>query len=131
MKNRLHIILAVVGIVFGLMTLKTGGLTLFTEEGRVAAGDYVPFVLWFNFLAGFFYILASVGILLGHSPARTIAKILALASLGVFILLLGHVALGGSYEVKTIVAMIVRGGFWAMVWMVLPHLDKRLSRLSS
>ena len=29
---------------------------------RQAAGHYVPFVLWFNFLAGFAYIVAGVGL---------------------------------------------------------------------
>jgi hypothetical protein len=34
-----------------------------TEATRAAAGNAVPFVLWFNFLAGFAYILAGLGLL--------------------------------------------------------------------
>ena len=127
MKDRIHILLAFVGVLFGVMTLKTGGLSLFTEEGRVAAGSYVPFVLWFNFLAGFLYIVAGVGIFMRHSRAILIAKFLAIATLGVFILFLGHVALGGAYEVKTLVAMIFRGGVWAMIWFVLTRNQKKLN----
>ena len=44
---------SIVAIVFGLMTIISGGSVLFIESARRAAGDYVPFVLWFNFLAGF------------------------------------------------------------------------------
>ncbi len=100
---------------------------MFTEEGRVAAGNYVPFVLWFNFLAGFLYIVAGVGILMRHSQALLIVKFLAVATLGVFILVLAHVALGGAYEVKTIIAMIFRGGVWAVIWFALTRKQKQLS----
>ena len=48
-----------IAIVFGIMTIKSGGAVLFTDgEARLAAGDYVSFVLWFNFLAGFLYVVA-------------------------------------------------------------------------
>ena len=51
--------LAVFAIIFGLVTLKAGGSTLFGgAAARAAAGHYVPFVLWFNSLAGFAYVLA-------------------------------------------------------------------------
>ena len=44
-------VLAAVAVAFGLMTLKEGGAVLFVDgAGRQAAGSYVPFVLWFNFL---------------------------------------------------------------------------------
>jgi hypothetical protein len=46
-----------VAIQFGLMTIKEGGAVLLGNEAAVAAaGNYVPFVLWFNFLSGFAYI---------------------------------------------------------------------------
>ena len=56
-------IAAAIGAVFGLMTIREGGAVLFVDgAARVAAGDYVPFVLWFNFLAGFAYVVAGVGL---------------------------------------------------------------------
>ena len=50
-------VIAAVAVVFGLLTIKTGGAVLFIGgEFRQQAGNYVPFVLWFNFLAGFVYL---------------------------------------------------------------------------
>ena len=48
-----HSISAVVAIVFGLATVISGGRALF---GGADMGAVVPFVLWFNFLAGFAYV---------------------------------------------------------------------------
>ena len=46
--------LAGVAVLFGLLTVLSGGRTLFGgEAGRLAAGAIVPFVLWVNFVAGF------------------------------------------------------------------------------
>ncbi|MFA7320575.1 MAG: hypothetical protein WC000_03825, partial [Dokdonella sp.] len=54
--------ISVIAIIFGLLTIKEGGTVLFGgEAARSAAGKYVPFVLWFNFLAGFAYVLAGTG----------------------------------------------------------------------
>src|SRR3990167_3275987 len=48
---------------FGLLTIKEGGMTLIGNEAAVsAAGNYVPFVLWFNFVAGFAYVVAGAGL---------------------------------------------------------------------
>lgn len=46
--------LAMVAVLFGWLTVLSGGRTLFGgEAARLAAGAVVPFVLWFNFVAGF------------------------------------------------------------------------------
>ncbi len=119
MKSKLHIVLGLIGLLFGIMTVKTGASSLFTEAGQLAAGDYVPFVLWFNFLAGFFYIITSVGILMRRPWAVRLAKILALSTATIFVVFLGHVALGGAYEIKTLIALIFRGTFWTIAWRLL------------
>ena len=47
-------IVSSIAIVFGLLTLKAGGSVLFIDgTAREEAGNYVPFVVWFNFSAGF------------------------------------------------------------------------------
>lgn len=44
---------SIVAVLFGLLTIQEGGAVLFwSESARAAAGQYVPFVVWFNFLAG-------------------------------------------------------------------------------
>jgi len=63
-------VMSIIAVVFGLLTIKSGGMVLFTEgDAHQAAGNYVPFVLWFNFLAGFVYILAGIGLWRQHSFA--------------------------------------------------------------
>ena len=119
MKNKMNIILAFVSILFGLVTLKTGGLSLFTEQGRILAGDYVPFVLWFNFTAGFFYIITGFGIYLKKPWSLLLAKILASATLFVFIAFGVHILIGGPYMIKTVGAMTLRTSFWTIISVVL------------
>ncbi len=41
--------ISLVAVGFGLLTIKEGGTILFGGEAvRTTAGNYVPFVLWFN-----------------------------------------------------------------------------------
>ncbi len=81
-------------------------------EAHQAAGNYVPFVLWFNFLAGFAYITAGIGLWLQRSWAALLALLIALFTLLVFIGLGGHIYAGGAYEVRTIGAMSMRSIIW-------------------
>jgi hypothetical protein len=56
-------VISMIAMGFGLLTIKSGGTILFGEDAaREAAGNYVPFVLWFNFLAGFAYVIAGAGL---------------------------------------------------------------------
>jgi len=48
--------------IFGALSVKSGGEVLFIDgAGREAARNYLPYVVWFNFLAGFAYIAGAVG----------------------------------------------------------------------
>src|SRR3989304_1730320 len=63
--NRVVNRMAIAAIVFGGVTVLTGGRALFGRwEWRGDFGNAVPFLLWFNFLAGMVYILAGAGLLL-------------------------------------------------------------------
>ena len=54
-----------IAFAFGALTIKSGGAVIFIDgPARVAAGNYLNFVVWFNFIGGFFYILAGLGFLL-------------------------------------------------------------------
>ena len=108
--------LALLVIVFGIVTLKAGGTVLFGgPEARETAGDYVPFVLWFNFIAGFFYIIAGVRLGLGRPDTIWWAGGLALTTLLVYVAFAGHILLGGAYEMRTVAAMALRSGLWVGV----------------
>lgn len=112
--------LGIAAVVFGLLTVLSGGMALFGgQRGAEMAGNAVPFVLWFNFLAGFVYVAAGAAIWLHHRLARSLATGIALATLLVFAAFWIAVALGVPYEVRTIGAMTLRAGFWVAVVAVL------------
>jgi hypothetical protein len=115
--------LGAAAILFGIVTVAEGGRTLFGgPEARAAAGAYVPFVLWFNFLAGFAYISAGAGLVASCRWATGLALAIAVATLLVFGAFGLHVAQGGAYEPRTAAALTLRTGFWALTaWLALRH----------
>jgi hypothetical protein len=110
------LVAAIVAIVFGALTVISGGIALFGGAGaRTAVGDAVPFVLWFNFLSGFVYVLAGVGLFLWVRWGAQLSALLAIAILLVFAAFGLHVALGGAFEMRTVGAMILRSGVWIAI----------------
>jgi len=110
------LIAAVVAVAFGALTLVSGGTALFgNAAARAAVGDAVPFVLWFNFLSGFVYVLAGVGLFLWVRWGAQLSALLAIATLLVFAALGWHIASGGAFEMRTVGAMILRSGIWIAV----------------
>jgi hypothetical protein len=110
-------ILSVIALLFGLMTIKSGGSVLFgTASAKLAAGNAVNFVLWFNFLAGFAYISAAPGLWLGKRWAMGLSGLIALMTMLVFIALGVHIAGGGEYENRTLAAMTLRTAIWATIY---------------
>lgn len=114
-------LLSLFAIGFGLLTLREGGAVLFVDgAAREAAGHYVPFVLWFNFLAGFAYVIAGVGLWRRRRWAAWLASAIALATALVFLAFGVHVALGGAWEQRTPIAMTLRTLVWVgiatMAW---------------
>lgn len=105
-------IAAAVALVFGLLTILSGGLALF---GGADMGAVVPFVLWFNFLAGFAYALAGLGLWRGAPWARALAVGIALATAAVFLAFLWHVWRGGAYEPRTMGALALRLAVWLAI----------------
>ena len=100
-------------LVFGVLTIVSGGRVLFGgPEAQAAAGNAVHFVLWFNFLSGFAYVAAAVGILLLKRWARYLAIALAITIVAVFALFGWHVLSGGAYEMRTVGAMTLRSAVW-------------------
>lgn len=111
--NRLLKGLALAAIVFGLVTIVSGGRALFgSMEVRAAMGHTVPFVLWFNFLAGFLYVIAGAGSLWGKRRAADLSLLLAIFTLVIFAAFGVHVFGGDAYEIRTFGAMILRSLFW-------------------
>lgn len=112
-------VLGAIAIVFGLMTLVSGGQALFLGPERgIDMGQVVTPVLVFNFVAGFAYMTAGVGIWRGWRWGAQLALVLAVLTVGMFGYLGLHILGGGRYEMRTVVAMGFRAGFWALVAFV-------------
>lgn len=110
---------AIIAILFGLLTLKSGGEVLFIDgAGRKAAGNYVPLVLWFNFIMGFFYIVAGAGLWLQKRWAVLLSLFIAIATLIVFAFFGINIVLGGLFEQRTVGAMILRSGVWVAISII-------------
>ena len=111
-------LIAIIAVLFGLLTIKSGGSVLFIDgPDRQAAGNYVPFVVWFNFLAGFIYIIAGAGLWKQKQWAVWLAVFIALATLVVFALFGIAVINGELYEVRTVAAMSLRTVVWTLIAM--------------
>jgi hypothetical protein len=111
-------IITVTAVVFGLLTIKSGGSVLFVDGiFREEAGNYVPVVVWFNFLAGFVYLIAGGGLWMQKHWAVWISIFIVVATLVVFAILGIRILKGGMYEVRTIVAMSLRTVVWALIAM--------------
>ena len=106
-------IVAAIAVIFGALTIVSGGRALFGgADAQAAVGNAVPFVLWFNFLSGFVYVAAGVGIAMRKEWGGTLATVLAVAIIAVFVLFGWHVFRGGAYEMRTVGAMILRAAVW-------------------
>lgn len=107
---------AVVAVLFGALTIVSGGRALFGgSEARAAVGDAVPFVLWFNVVFGFLYVLAGVGLYLWRRWAAQLAVVIAVATLAVFAAFGWAAATGSPFEMRTVGAMLLRSAVWIVI----------------
>lgn len=112
-------IAAGIAVAFGALTVVSGGTALFGgPEARAAVGDAVPFVLWFNFVAGFAYIAAGIGLWQAYRWALPLAVLIAVLTVLVFAAFGLHIAMGGAYETRTVGAMMLRSLVWIAIALV-------------
>ena len=115
-ENRTVKWLAIGAILFGVVTVSTGGRALFGGmESCARFGNAVPFVLWFNFLAGFVYIVTGTGLLLRRHWAVYASLFMAVSTILVFVAFGVHVIGGGAFESRTIGALTIRSSIWIAV----------------
>jgi hypothetical protein len=118
-------IAAGIALIFGGLTILSGGQALFGgPAAQAAAGNAVPFVLWFNFLSGFVYVLSGIGIALRKPWGGTLATALAVAIVAVCALFGWHVLRGGAYELRTAGAMTLRAAVWIGIAIFLRSVAK-------
>lgn len=102
----------------------------FDSTAKAEVGNYVAFVLWFNFFAGFFYIFASIGVFINAKWTRRFFVIIAGSSAIILAALLVHILAGGLYETRTLIAMTIRVTIWIVASFLLTkneHLQQRSS----
>lgn len=91
-------------------------MTLSGDAAAVtAAGNYVPFVLWFNFMAGFAYVVAGAGLWLQRRWAAGLAIAIAASTALAFTIFGMLIVSGGAYEQRTVVAMTLRLLVWVLI----------------
>lgn len=113
-RPRWAVVAALVAAGFGIVTVIVGGQTLFGSAAE-AAGNIVPFVLWFNFIAGFAYIIAAYGIFRWTRWAALLSAMIAVTTVAVFAAFGVHVLLGGAFEMRTVGAMTIRSLTWIVI----------------
>lgn len=125
-RNSGLLIAAIVALLFGVLTVVSGARALFGGvEARAAMGDIVPFVLWFNFLAGFAYVTTGIGLILQHRWSVWLSIVILAGTTLVLALFGVHVAQGGAFEMRTVGAMILRTTVWvAISALALQHLAR-------
>lgn len=113
------LVLGAVAVLFGVATIVSGGAVLFGDtETRAAAGAVVPFVLWFNFLSGFVYVVAGIGLALLRPWGVWLAAVIAASILVTASFFAAHVMSGGLYETRTAMAMTLRAVIWICIALV-------------
>jgi hypothetical protein len=107
---------AALATVFGIATIVAGGRVVFgSAAARAAEGDYVPFVLWFNFLAGFVYVAAGIALALARPWGARLAFAIAVGTALVYVAFGLHVLAGGAFTRHTVMAMTLRTLVWVAI----------------
>ena len=109
-------VLAVVAVLFGMLTLFSGGRNLFDPAVIATAGNTISFVLWFNFLAGFAYIYAGYLLWGWKICGVRLSAVIAGATLLVFLAMgIYVIQFDGLYNAKTVGAMVLRSSVWVLI----------------
>ncbi len=73
-------------------------------------------MVWFNFLAGFVYLVAGAGIWLRQRWAVWLSLFIVIAIIIVFAFFGLHILEGGEYETRTVAAMSLRSLVWISIF---------------
>ena len=108
-------VLALIAVVFGVLTIFSGARALFgDEQARAAVGNAMPFVLWFNFLAGFAYVFAGIGLWSKSHWAKAASIAIAGCTAVIGVAFIAVVLQGSAYELRTAAALVLRLSFWTV-----------------
>ena len=116
MKKIFPFILVAVLTAFALLTLFLTSSVIFDWFGiRAKEGNYVPFVVWANFICGLLYVAAAYGLLKRKRWSYQVLGLSAAILIAALAGLLIHINKGGIYETKTIWALFFRIGVTSVI----------------
>ena len=116
MKYTILKITAIALLLFALLTLFLSSSVNFNLFGiRGKEGNYVPLVVWANFISSILYLAAAYGLFKMKKWSVWLLAISVVILVAAFIGLKLHISEGGLYEVKTVNAMIFRIGLTALL----------------
>lgn len=113
----------ILAALFGLLTLVEGGAVLRLSPELRPEG-VIPWILAYNFCAGFFYIAAGLGIAFRKIWSKPLSTVIAIANIVFLIALALHVLMGGDFMARTIVAMSLRTAVWVALALYLRKVFK-------
>ena len=116
MKKAFPYIIAAIVVVFGLLTLFLSGSVIFDLFGiREKEGNYVPLVVWSNFISSILYLVAAYGLFKMKKWSVWLLVVSVFILVAAFIGLKMHINDGGLYEAKTVNAMLFRIGLTVII----------------
>ena len=106
-KNKIvRYVVAIVLIAFASVTVFMSSSVIFDWFGiREKEGDYVPFIVWTNFIAGFLYLISAYGFLKAKKWTFWVLIGTAIFLVTALIILGLYIDAGGIFELKTVGAM--------------------------
>ena len=100
---------------FGLVTLFMSSAVIFDWLGiREKEGNFVPAVVWANWLCGFLYLICAYAVFKNSLRAKIPLIIALFILIAAYLYLIIHISNGGLYETKTVGAMAFRIVFTAL-----------------
>lgn len=108
---------------FGVATIFAASRVLFGADA--AAAGAIPFVVWFNFGAGFAYLAAAAGLWHARRWSIGLAVAIAIATAAVFVAFGLYVAAGGSFQTRTVYALGLRTTVWVAIALIAAWLLRR------
>lgn len=109
MKKIIFYAVVVVLSLFALLTLFLSTSIIFDLFNiREKEGNYVPFIVWANFICSILYLIAAYGLIKFKKWSTSLLAVSVVVLIAAFIGLKVHISNGGIYELKTVNAMLFR-----------------------
>ena len=109
MKRIIFYAIVVALSAFALLTLFLSASVIFDLFNiREKEGNYVPFIVWSNFISSIIYLIAAYGLIKLKKWSTWLLGLSVVILTAAFIGLKVHISNGGIYEPKTVNAMMFR-----------------------